>query len=75
MTFGRRMQSIDGVGRAGHGRIKTERPNRAIEVVVDRFGDADDRDSEFMELLRDAQRTIAADRNERSRVRARPFRV
>ena len=65
MAFGRRMQPIDGVGGAGDGRIESERPKRAFEIVVDRFGNADDRDSVLMELLCDAERTIAADRHHR----------
>ena len=61
---GRRVQAIEGVGRAVDRAIEAERERRGREVVVDRLGHADDRDAEFVELLGDRQRAVAADANQ-----------
>ena len=61
---GRRVEPIEGVGRAVDRAVEAEREGRGRQVVVDRLRDADDRDAELVELLGDGQRAVAADANQ-----------
>ena len=65
MTFSGGMQPIERVGCAGHGGIKSEREQRSFQIVVYGLGHTHYRNPIFKELLRDAQRAIAADGDER----------
>ena len=65
MRFRRRVQPIDGVGREADRRVEPERVRRPDDVVVDRLGDADERDAHLRELVRDRQRAVAAEHDER----------
>ena len=58
------MQAVERVGHAGDGAVESERGLRCLKVVVDRFWNADDADARFEKLLRCAQGTIAADRDQ-----------
>jgi hypothetical protein len=61
----RGVEPVDRVGRDLHGGLEAEREVGAGEVVVDRLGDADDGDARLRELAGDAERVLAADRDER----------
>ncbi len=60
----RGLQAVHGVRRVGHGRVEAEGLLRGAEVVVDRLGDAHDRDAMGIELQRDAHGAVAADDDE-----------
>jgi len=57
----RRVEPVERVGRRGHGRIEAEGEGRAAEIVVDRLGHAHHGNAMLVELLRDAQRSVAPD--------------
>ena len=65
MRFGRRVQPIDRVGGEADRRVEAETARRADDVVVDRLRHADERDALLVELVRDRQRAVAADADER----------
>src|SRR5262249_32298331 len=48
-----------------NGRVKSERHERAIEIVVDGLGDADHAQAAHRQLARDRERAVAADADER----------
>ena len=60
-----RVQAIDRVGRECHGGVEAEAGGRADDIVVDRLGHADHGDAALTELLRDRQRAVAADDDDR----------
>ena len=64
VRLGRRVQAVDRLGRDLHGGLKAEREVRRVEVVVDRLGHADRRKAGGEELARDAERVVAADRDQ-----------
>ncbi len=66
MCFGRRVQAIDRISRKGDGRVEPEAVGRANDVVVDGLRNADDGDTAFAEFVRDRQRAVAADHDERA---------
>ena len=70
VRFGRRVQPIDRVGRERDRGIEPETVRRADDVVVDRLRHADDRHPHPAELVRDGQRAVAADRDQRIQVQA-----
>src|SRR5678816_480805 len=59
------MQSVDRQGREVDRRIESEAARRPHNVVVDRLGNADERNPLLVELVRDRQRTVATDADER----------
>ncbi len=59
------VQAIDRVGRERHRGVESEAAGRPDNVVVDRLRHADDGDALQVELVRDAQRAVAADHHER----------
>ena len=62
MALGRGPEPIDGLGHDVDGGVEAEREVRERQVVVDRLGDADDRQLEVVvEADGDAQRVVAAD--------------
>jgi hypothetical protein len=61
VRFGGRVQPIDRFGREADARVETEAARRAVDVVVDRLRDADERDALLVELVRDGERAVAAD--------------
>src|SRR5438874_100625 len=66
VRLGRRVQPVDRLRADEHGGVEAERVVGRGEVVVDRLRDADDREAVLcMELRRDAERVLAADRHER----------
>ena len=65
VRLGGRVQPIDGVGRERHGGVEAETVRRADDVVVDGLGDADERNAALVELMRDGERAVAADDDER----------
>ena len=64
VRLGRRVQAVDRLGRDLHRGLKAEREVRRVEVVVDRLGHADGREARREELARDAERVVAADRDQ-----------
>ena len=62
----RRVQPIDRIGREGDRRVESNTLGRAGDVVVARLGDDHDRHAERAELVRDGERAVAADRDERT---------
>ena len=71
VRLGGRVQAVDRVGRDLHRGLEAEGVVGAREVVVDRLGHADDRHAVGGELRGDAERVLAADRDQR--VDARRF--
>ena len=68
--FGRRVEAVDRLGCDEHGRVEAERVVRAREVVVDRLRDSDHRQLMLcVQARRDAERVLAADRDERVELR------
>ena len=66
VRLGRRVQAVDRLGRDRDGGVEAERVVGAVEVVVDRLRDADDGEVVLLvELRGDAERVLAADRDER----------
>ena len=65
VRFGRGVQPIDRLGGDGDGGVEAERRLRARQVVVDRLRHADDRHALLEEPARDAERAVAADRDQR----------
>jgi hypothetical protein len=65
MCLGRGVQAVDGIGRKIHRRVETEAAQRPDNVVVDRLGNADDGNALHRELMRDRQRAVAADDDQR----------
>ena len=65
VRFRRRVQPIDRIGRKRHRGIETETARRPDDVVVDGLRHADDGNALQIELVRDAQRSVAADHDER----------
>ena len=59
------VQAIDRIGRERDRRVETETARRPDDVVVDRLRHADDGNAFQVELVRDAQRAVAADHDER----------
>ena len=73
VTLGGRVQLVDRLERRVDRGVEAERRDRAADVVVDRLRHADDLHSLVAELLRDGQRPVAADRDDR--VDSEPRRV
>ena len=68
----RRVQAVDRLGRDADRGVEAEGVVGAREVVVDRLRDADDRQlSSAKQACRDAERVLAADRDERVEARGR----
>ena len=65
VALGGRVQTVDGVGRDLHRGVEAERDVGRREVVVDRLGHADDATPSLAELRGDAERVLAADRDQR----------
>ena len=65
VRLGGRVEPVDGVGGDLHRGVEAERELGGREVVVDRLRHADDSDTLAVELVGDAQRVLAADRDER----------
>ena len=66
VRLGGRVQAVDRLGRDRDRGVEPERVVGAVEVVVDRLRDADDREAVLRVQLRgDAERVLAADRDER----------
>ena len=65
VAFGGRVQLVDRVRGGRNGGIESERRDRAADVVVDRFRDADDGKALLPEIKRDAQRALATNRDQR----------
>ena len=71
VRLGRRVQPVDRLRRDRHGRVESECVVRRVEVVVDRLRHADDRELVLgIQPRGDAQRVLAADRDERVQTRA-----
>ena len=65
VRLGRGVQPIDGVGCEVHRGVEPEAADSADDVVVDGFRHADDRNALLRQLVRDGQRAVAADDDER----------
>ena len=65
VRLGRRVQAVDRVGRDLHRGVEAERVVGAVEVVVDRLRHADDGHAVGRQAARDAERVLAADRDQR----------
>ena len=66
VRLGGRVQAVDRLGRDRDRGVEPERVVGAVQVVVDRLRDADDREGVLRVQLRgDAERVLAADRDER----------
>jgi hypothetical protein len=65
VRLGGRAQPVDRVGRDLHSGVEAERQLRAAEIVVDRLRHADDRHPRIRQASRDAERVVAADRDQR----------
>src|SRR5690349_15661446 len=61
----RRPEPVQGIRGAGDRRIETECHDRGFEIVVNGFGHANQRHAVLEQLLRDGERTIAADTHQR----------
>ena len=61
VTLRRRVQPVECLGGGGDCRIEADRLGRAADVVIDRLGDADDRDAELVEPMRDREATLSSD--------------
>src|SRR5512135_569862 len=64
VALGRRVELVDGVGGSGHRRVEPEGGDGAAHVVVNRLGDADDRDALGYETAGDFEGAVAADDDE-----------
>ena len=64
VRLGGRVQPVDRVGDDLHGGLEAERHVGAAEVVVDRLRHAHDRHAVFVQAQRDAERVLAADRDQ-----------
>ena len=64
VRLGRRVQTVDRVGRDLHGGVKTERDVSGRQVVVDRLRDSDDLHALLREPVRDAEGVVAPDGDE-----------
>ena len=64
VRLGRRVQTVDRVGRDLHGGVKTERDLSGRQVVVDRLRDSDDVHAVLREPVRDAEGVVAPDGDE-----------
>ena len=65
VRFGGGVQAIDRVGGEAHRGVEAERVRRLDDVVVDGLGHADERHAALVELVRDGQRAVAADDDQR----------
>src|ERR1041385_5175044 len=65
MAFGGRVDLVDRVRRRGNGGVEPERRHGPADVVVDGLRHANDRQSLLQQRVRDPERAVAADRNER----------
>ena len=74
MAFRGRVQAVERIGRARHRRVKTESDHRGLEVVIDGFRDADDRDPCLVKLVCDGERAVAPHHDERLEA-LEPFQV
>ena len=59
-------QAIDRIGRKRHGGVESKAVRRPDDVVVDRFGHSDDRNSPPAELMSNRERAVTADHHERA---------
>ena len=66
MRFRGRVQAIDRVGRERDRGVEAEAIRRPDNVVVDRLGHTDDRDSAMTELMRNCKGAVAADYDQRA---------
>ena len=64
MRLGRGVQPVDRLHRDVDGGVEAERVVGGIEVVVDGLGHPDHVDADLAQLGRDAQRVLAADRDQ-----------
>ena len=65
VCFCRRMQAIDRFRREAHRRIESEGVGGFDDVVVDGLGNADEADASLEEFVRDRERAVAADHDQR----------
>ncbi len=72
VRLGGRVQAVDRVGDDLHGRLEADRHVGAAEVVVDRLGHAHDRHAVAVQAQGDAERVLAADRDQRVHAAAPP---
>jgi hypothetical protein len=68
VRFRRRVQPIDGIGREAHRGVEAEGARGLDDVVVDRFRDTDEWDAPPVELVRDRERAVAADHDQRIQI-------
>ena len=66
VALGGRVQLVDSLGGSLHGGVEPEGGLGAADVVVDRLGDADERDAFIEEVAGDAQRAVAPDGDQRA---------
>ena len=66
------VQAVDRVGGDLHRGLEAEREVGRRQVVVDRLRHADDGDAVLVQLARDAERVLAADRDQRVEAAAPP---
>ena len=59
------MQAVNALGRELHRAVEPERGHRAFKIIVNRLWHADDAKSFFVQVVRDVERPVAADGNER----------
>ncbi len=65
VALGRGVQAVDGLGRDADRGVEAERVVGARQVVVDRLGHADDVHAQLVQLRRDPERVLPADRDQR----------
>ncbi|MGC4082396.1 MAG: hypothetical protein QM736_09890 [Vicinamibacterales bacterium] len=65
MCFGGGVKPVDCIGRERDGGVESEAVRRTDDVVVDRLRYADERNPLLKELVRDAERAVAADADQR----------
>ena len=59
------MQAIDRIGGETDRSVETETAGRAVDVVVDRLRDPDERNPLLVELVRDRERAVTTDADQR----------
>src|SRR2546430_1347201 len=66
VAFSRRAQTVERVGGASDGGVKTEGDDRGFKIVVDGFGNAHQGNAALKQLLRDGERAVAAHAHQRA---------
>ena len=66
VAFSRRAQTVERVGGASDGGVKTERDDRGFKIVVDGLGHAHQWNAALKQLLRDSERAVAAHAHQRA---------